>query len=170
MNDKLKHNLKSLLIFLSSGIYFFLAYIGFKSQNIDLSTLSRHVGLVENVGETYRIGSKGRKSLVFFVDLTGLNQRLGIYRMDKDYTDLLQSISQGDEIEVYYEHHKSSENVNIDLVQIEKREFIIYSKAEYEKKEGALIWIGLIFGTVSILISWIYFKKRLIGMKTKNAT
>lgn len=169
MKDNFKHNLKSILILLSSGIYFSLAYIGLKSQNIDLSTLSKHVGVVENVGETYRIGSKGRKSLVFFVDLNGLNQRLGIYRMDKDYDDLHRNIMLGDQIKVYYEHHKSNENVNIDLVQIEKNDFIVYSKNEYEKKEGALIWIGLIFGSLSVLISILYYKKKLIGMK-KNAT
>jgi hypothetical protein len=75
MNDNLKHKLKSLLIFLSSGIYFFMAYIGFKNQNIDLSTLSQHNGVVEKVGLTYKKGSKFRKILVFFVDLNGLDQR-----------------------------------------------------------------------------------------------
>lgn len=169
MKDNFKHNLKSILILLSSGIYFSLAYIGFKSQNIDLSTLSKHVGVVENVGETYRIGSKGRKSLVFFIDLNDLNQRLGVYRMDKNYSDLLSNIIQGDEIKVYYEHHKTNENVNIDLVQIEKKDLIVYSKNEYEKKEGALIWIGLIFGSLSVLISWLFYKRKLIGMN-KNAT
>lgn len=165
MNDNLKHKLKSLLIFLSSGIYFFMAYIGFKNQNIDLSTLSQHNGVVEKVGLTYKKGSKFRKILVFFVDLNGLDQRLGIFRKDKDYLDLFQNISQGDEIKVYYKLQKYTNDVNIDLVQIEKNACIIYSKNEYEKKEGAMIWIGLFFGIISILISWLYFNKRMIGMK-----
>ena len=165
MKAVLKHNFKSILIFLSSGLYFFLVYIGYKSQNIDLSTLSSHIGVVENLGETYNYGSKGRKSIVFFVDVKGLSQRLGIYRKDKDYNDLHRNILIGDKIRVFYLPNKSDKNINIDLVQIEKRDSIIYSKNEYEKKEGALIWIGLIFGFLSILFSWLYYKKKLVGMK-----
>jgi hypothetical protein len=161
MTEKSKHILKTTLILLSSTIYFFLAYHGYKKQNINLSDFSNHIGIVENTGETYRIGSKGRKSLVFFVDLSGLNQRLGIYRMTKNYEDLHKNIKTGDEICVYYESHKSKENVNIDLIQIEKRSKVIYSKEEYAKKESALIWIGLIAGFFSIIFSLFYYLKNL---------
>ncbi|MBV5281871.1 MAG: hypothetical protein JZU53_05475 [Paludibacter sp.] len=158
-NKRYKHILISIFILLTSTIYFFAAYLGYKHQNINLSDFSNHIGIVENTGETYRIGSKGRRSLVFFVDLSGLNQRLGIYRMCENYEDLHKSIKYGDEISIFYESHKSKENVNIDIIQIEEKGRIIYSKEEYEKKESALIWIGLIAGFLSVIYSWIYFRK-----------
>lgn len=167
MTSNNKHILISISILLFSMIYFFGAYIGYKHQNIVLSDLSNHIGLVENTGETYRIGSKGLRSLVFFVDLKGLNQRLGIYRRNNDYEDLHRRIKYSDEIKVYYEAHKSNENINIDLIQIEKEGIVIYSKKEYEKKESVLIWIGLIMGFFNILYSWFFYNK-INPFKKKN--
>lgn len=160
--ERFKHILISIFIFFTSTLYFFLAYIGYKHQNIDLSDFKNHSGIVEKTGETYRIGSKGRRSLVFFVDISGLNQRLGIYRMSKNYENLHKNIKYGDEISVFYEPHKSKENVNIDIIQIEKKGNIIYPKEEYSKKESALMWIGLIAGFFSVFFSWKYFRKNVL--------
>ena len=161
-NKRYKHIQISIIILLTSTLYFFLAYKGYKNQNINLSDFSNHIGIIENTGETYHIGSKGSRALVFFVDLSGLNQRLGIYRMSKNYEDLHKNIKIGDEISIHYKSHKSKENVNIDIIQIEEKGKIIYSKEEYEKKESALIWIGLIAGFLSVIYSWIYFRKNVI--------
>jgi hypothetical protein len=159
MTEKFTHILKSGLIFLTSGIYFALAYIGYNEQDIELKRLSTYTGKIDNLGVDYLVGAKGRRSLVFFIDLQGLDQRLGIYRMDKDYKDLYQLFTLGETITVYFQNHRNSENININLIQIEKGGFVVLSKNEYEKKEGALIWIGLSFGILTIIISWLYYKR-----------
>jgi hypothetical protein len=165
MKKKIQHILIALFILLSSSIFFTLAYIGFKNQDIDLSTLTTHVGNVCNLGDTNRNANKARKSMIFFIDIKGLNQRLGIYRTNSNYIDLHRNIHMGDKIKVYFKKHHFNEIVNIDLVQIEKNGTVIYSKSEYEKKESTFIWIGLMAGFITIILSILYIRRKILGNK-----
>lgn len=162
MKEKNKHILRSIAILLSSSIYFGLFYFGLQNQNIDISRLSTYSGIVEDSGETYSIGTKGREYLVFYFDIQGLDQRLGIYRMSKDYSDLHKSVRIGDEIKVFYKKYSYNENVNSDVIQIEKKGIEIYSKKEYERKQSVVIGIGLIAGISTLIYSWFYYKKKKI--------
>jgi hypothetical protein len=159
MKEKNKHILKSIAILLSSSIYFGLFFLGLQNQDVDISRLSTYSGIVKDTGESYSIRTRGRESLVFYIDLKGLDQRLGIYRMNKDYSDLHKRVRIGDEIKVYYNKHYFNENVNSDIIQIEKNGIEIYSKKEYERKQKVVMWIGLIIVIITIVYSWIYYKK-----------
>ena len=151
----------STFLFLSSFLYFFLAYIGFKKQDINLKDYEKLTGKLIDKGIDFRYGSKGRKSECFYIYLDNLrNQKLGVYRFSKDYKDLENSFDIGDSVTVFFiDRPDKGENINIELIQAEKNGKIIVDKKEYEKKESSLIYIGLIAGILSIVLSILYFKR-----------
>lgn len=160
MDKNTKRTLSSIFLFLTSFIYFFLAYIGFKKQNIDLKNYSKTESIIIDKGVDYRIGSKGRKSQCFYILLKDHDKKLGVYRMNKDYSNLLAKFNIGDTVTAYYrDNNNQRENINIDLVQVERFGQVLLDKKEYERKESSLIYIGLIFGVLTIIFSYLYYKK-----------
>lgn len=157
LRTRTKFKIYSIIIFLSSGIYFFLAYKGLSSQSIDTKTLDKFTGRVNDRGITERRSSK-YSSVVFYLTIDGLTETLGIYRMEKDYAELIDKIQPGDTITVFYLSSKT-EDINIDLVQIEKDGHVIVDQNEFKKKESALIYIGLIAGLFSVGLSGWYYNK-----------
>jgi hypothetical protein len=162
MKRNTKRTLASIFLFLSSFIYFFLAYIGYKKQHINLNDYDKTESVIIDKGIEYRHGSKGRKSQCFYILLRESFKKLGVYRMSKDYQDLLRKFNIGDTVTVYYrDNNNRSENINIDLVQVERNGQILLDKKEYERKESSLIYIGLIGGIVTILLSYLYYKRKI---------
>ncbi|MDG4946244.1 hypothetical protein NMK71_07450 [Weeksellaceae bacterium KMM 9713] len=158
LSEKNKHILKTLLVLSSSSIYFFLAYIGYENSHINLNQIDSEIGIVDEVGITQRIGTKGERSKVFFIQLDNIEKKLGVYRKSKNYSELINNIKPEDEIKVYYKAKSNKrENVNLDLVQIEKNGKIILPKNEFENKQSFLIYIGLFFGIGSIIFSYLYY-------------
>lgn len=158
LKTKTKYTIYSIVIFLTSGIYFFLAYKGFTSQTIELKTLDKYTGRVIERGTTDRKSTR-RTARVFYLTIDGLNETLGIYRQEKNYSSLVDKIQPGDIITVYYLAKSSTDNINIDLVQIEKNGEIVVDQKEFKKKESFLIYIGLIAGLFSVGLSIWYYKK-----------
>ncbi|MDR2909750.1 MAG: hypothetical protein LBV47_00035, partial [Bacteroidales bacterium] len=75
------------------------------------------------------------------------------------YDDLLEEINKGDLLKVYYKSNDNrTENVNIDLIQIEKDGLILYDKKEYARKESALIYLGLIGALLTYVIVYRYYR------------
>ena len=164
--DKTKKIFYFVVICLSSGIYLALAYKGYKDQNIELKTLKTYTGQISSFGETIRKSGKSRPK-IFYVDIDGLEQRLGVYRMTRNYESILNKLNTGDTITVYYKNQNPCD-VNIDLVQIEKKNVVLLDKKEYIKKESALIWLGLLGGVFSILLSFWYLKKHVLILFKDN--
>lgn len=159
MNKKTKKLVNSISAGLFSALLFLVSYIGYEKQNIDLSKQNQYEEIIIDKGIGIHYGSKNQKSNVFFITLKNLNENLGIYRISNDYKDLLQKVNIGDKVKVYYEELSStSENININLIQVEKDGKIIISKNEYEKREGSLFYIGLIGGLVFLYITYRYLK------------
>ena len=158
LRTRTKFTIYSIIIFLTSGIYFLLAYKGINSQSIDLKTLDKFTGRVNERGVADRKSSK-HTSRVFYLTIHGLPETLGIYRMGKNYSGLIDMIQPGDIVTVYYLSKTTDENINIDLVQIEKDGQIIVDESEFKKKESALIYIGLIGGLFSVGLSVWYYNK-----------
>jgi hypothetical protein len=132
---------------------------------MNLAQLNKFTGEVISKGEKTRYSKRNAK--VFYVSLKGLPQTLGVYRMSKDYEDLLRGVNRGDVLTVYFRTDHSNE-INIDLVQIEKEGKIVLNKKEFEAKESSLIFIGLIGGLAFVGLS-IYNYKKYFNPKTKNA-
>ena len=117
--------------------------IGFEKQKIDLKKTKKITSTVEHCGIDFLRSSKGQKSNVFCIKLKDLDEKIGVYRFSKKYDELLNSINKGDTITAYYiGKFNRTENVNIDLVQIEKNKKVLLDKSEYEKKGSLLIYIG----------------------------
>lgn len=157
LRTRTKFTIYSIIIFLTSWIYFFLAYKGFSSQSIDIKTLDKFTGRVSERGVADRRSSKHIKR--FYLTIDGLSETLGIYRMEKNYSELIDKIQPGDIVTVYYLGKTTDENINVDLVQIEKDGQIIVDESELKMKELTLIYIGLIGGLFSVGLSIWYYDK-----------
>lgn len=170
MNKKTKHLLSSILFASTSILYFFLAYIGYGKQNLDLSKYAQYENIIIDKGIDIHYGSKGRKSNVFYISLKDLDEDLGIYRMSKEYKDLLKKVNVGDKVKVYYRPSSNEkENINIDLIQVEKDGQVLIGKEEYEEKESSLIYIGLIAGIGTLFMAYRFYKYgSIFGNKQKN--
>jgi hypothetical protein len=147
------------LLFGLTTLYFFAIYTGYKKQNIDLTKLNKVTDLIENRGIGYHVGSKN-KSEVFFIKLKSMTKKLGVYRMSKHYEYLISEINIGDTVTVfYYNNNDTTENINIDLVQLEKNEKLILLKDEYEEKESSLMYIGFFGILAHIYIGFRAYRK-----------
>ena len=118
-----------------------------------MSETKKIISIVENRGIDIRYGSKGKKDEVFYVKLKDLTKKLGVYRMSKNYDDLIKKINIGDQLTIfYYGNSNQTENVNIDLIQVERDNLILVDKSEFENKECFLIYVGIAGIIVNILI------------------
>jgi hypothetical protein len=158
LRTKTKYTIYSIIIFLTSGIYFLLGYKGYSSQAIDIKTLDKFTGQVIERGTADRKSTK-HTSRVFYLTIEGLTETLGIYRQEKNYSELVDKIQPGDIVTVYYLSKSTDENINIDLVQIERGGEVIVDQKEFKKKESFLIYIGLIAGLFSVGLSIWYYNK-----------
>lgn len=159
-----KRYVGSSFLFLSSFLYFFLAYDAFKKVSKTLSEYESLTSVIVDKGQDYRYGSKGKRSLCFFVYLDNLrNQKLGVYRFSKDYSDLDNSLLIGDTVTVFFiDRPDKGENINIDLIQLNKNEKVILDKLEYDNKEKRFLVLMIIVGIVSIVLSYLYFKRLIL--------
>jgi hypothetical protein len=162
MKTKSKRTISSIILFLSSFIYFTLAYIGYAKQNIDLKNYDLLESVIIDKGIDYRRSSKGTRAPCFYILLEGHAKKLGVYRVSKDYRDLLKKFNVSDTVTAYYQDNDNrSENINIDLVQVERNGKVLLDKKEYERKESSLIYIGLIFGFGTVVLAYLDYKRKI---------
>jgi hypothetical protein len=157
-DKQIKNTTGALIILLFSVLFWGLAYKGLRKQNIDLGTLDKITGEVEGYGTDYSGGKVN--SQVFFVKFKNLYQVLGVYRKNKNYKDLIESVQYGDQLTAFFIAGTNTGKINTDLVQLEKNGRIILNKEEYEKKYRLLIYIGLIVGVVCAVLVFFQFKPR----------
>ncbi len=151
-------------------IYIFCIYFGVKNQNINLNETQQIIGIVENRGIDIRFRSKGKKDKVFYIKLKELNKKLGIYRMSKNYNDLIRKINIGDQLTIYYfENTNQTENVNINIVQVERNNIVLVDKKEFENKERFLIYFGFL-GIIANILILNYNRKRYFKSKKRQLT
>jgi hypothetical protein len=162
LRTKPKYTIYSIIIFLTSGIYFLLAYKGYTSQTIDIATLDKFTGRVVERGVADRWTGK-LTTRVFYVTIEGLTETLGIYRKEGNYSGLVKEIQPGDNITIYYLGKSTNETINIDLVQLEKNGEIIVDQKEFKKKESFLIYLGLTLGLLSVGLS-VWYYNRHVGL------
>ena len=83
---------------------------------------------------------------------------------------MLKKVNVGDKVKVYYRPSSNErENINIDLIQVEKDGQVLIGKEEYEKKESSLIYIGLIAGIGTLFMAYRFYKYgSIFSNKQKN--
>lgn len=167
----MKRNKKAKFIFklaLPTLLSVFLVFLGFKNQNIDLTKADKITGIVEDHGIDLKYGSKGQTSDVFFIKLKQVNKKLGIYRMSNNYDDLIALINTGDQLTLYYyENEDQRENVNINLIQIERNNKVLINKSEFENKQSIGIYVG-IGGLIATFLYFIYNRKNTLDQNKKG--
>ncbi len=158
----------SALLFLSSFVYCYLAYIGYKDQHIDLSECSKVTSVIIDKGLEHRRETKG-PSLCFYLSLEGSSKKLGEYRWWKNYDDLDDKFHAGDTVTAYFlDNHNAGESINIDLVQVEKNGQVRLGKQEYAHKQRTLVWIGALGGLAMLGVSWSYYRKKVLMNKARR--
>ena len=138
---KSKHNFNWIFATMLSILMFFLAFKGYRNQNINLNKVGEYEGYVASSGEIIDASHK-QQVVVFYLKLEGLPETLGVYRSNKNYRDLLEKIKTKDFLKVYYKI-KPNQYINTDLIQIEKDKTVVLSKSEYESNHVLSMWIGL---------------------------
>jgi len=155
------HATMAIIISMPCLLWGLVIWMGFMNQNIDLNHLNKFEGEVIDRGTTIRKAKRIRDpdASVFFVNVRGLNQTLGIYRMSGNYSDLIEKINPGDSITVYYKFQERTD-INIDLIQVEKDGRVLVEATEYETKESSLIYIGFVALILNIGYSIYYYRDK----------
>jgi hypothetical protein len=147
------------IVVLFSGFLFFVSYvIRTKDVGLNIKEMPIVVGRIVNRYLTHRPGGgRAGNPLVFAFKLENLDQTLGIYKPSHDYSDLLDSLRVGDTVTVYY-RPLSTNPIDIDVFQVEKKGKIIVDYAKYSRNHAtassALVVIGSIFLLVGIVGIW----------------
>jgi hypothetical protein len=115
-------------IFSFGGLFVLFGIMLILNSRVKLRDLNKYTGTVIDKGITIKHSTSryGWDSKVFYIDLNGLNERLAIYKWNKDYTNLINSIHAFDTLTVYYSPLKDKSRLNIDLYQIEKDNDVLY--------------------------------------------
>lgn len=96
-------------------------------------------------------GGRSGDPMVFAFKLDNLDQTLGVYNPSRDYSDLLDSLQVGDVVTVYY-RPLSTNPIDIDVYQVEKKGRIIVDYADYSKNHRAASTALAVFGSIFLLI------------------
>ena len=140
---------------------FALAIKGYNNATINLDKVDIYEGVVIDRGITMK-RSKKMSLKVFYFKMEGLDDLLASYNMSQDYSKLMSSVKNGDYLTVYFKESKS-QDLNLNVIQIEKDSIIILDKNEFETKERGLIYIGSIGGVLMLAgFVWLIVKTRTV--------
>jgi hypothetical protein len=152
------------LHFLGLGLFMLAAIICYDYQNINLNDYKRYENFVLESGVGFRYNEK-RKTEVFYMKLSGLDNKVGVYRISNNYDDLKNSITKGDKVTIYCKPTwDKKDSINIDLIQIEKNGEVILSQSEYQNKYR---FLGVIAILATLYMTYCIFNI-LKYRKTKN--
>lgn len=140
-------------LILGLGLFLLLAYIGYDNQKVNLNDYRKYENIVTEKGTGLRYDNRKKNSKVFYVKIKDLEKKIGVYRMFKNYDKLLNDIKIGDKIKIYYKpNNYKNENINIDVIQIEKGNYILLDKSEYQTKSRVLMIVGILASLYMILM------------------
>lgn len=141
----IKKILGSFFLILVLGLFLLLTFIFYDKQRLSLEDLNVYENVVMQRGTT----SSEKDQKVFYFKLYGLEEKMGVYRKFKNYDNLLNNINVGDRLKIYYiPTFDKRENINIDVVQIDKNEENILSKSEYQIKYRLMM---IVFACICII-------------------
>lgn len=115
-------------VFVFSGFFVLFGIMMILNSRIKLEDLNKFTGVVLDKGITIKHSTSryGWDSKVFYLQLGGLDEKLAIYKWNRNYTELMNSIETYDTLTVYFSAGQSKDKINIDLYQIETGNKLIY--------------------------------------------
>lgn len=147
LSNREKYIFKIIFISLLSILCFIALFGGIKNQNIDLQKTEKIFGIVENFGTEIHTRSKGRKSKDFCIKLVGFHKKLKVGRVLENYDNLLGIIKKEDSLTIYYDEIGN----DFSVIEIQRKNEILLSKSEHEKRESIIAIIGLV-GIISCIL------------------
>lgn len=149
----------SIVISVIALLFFFVSYIGFINQNINLNKYSKVSGVISEKG----MELNNHRPDNFFLSLKDSNKILTVYRFSKKYDDLMDKINVDDTIVVYTKESiiNNSQRINIDLIQIENQSEVLLSKNEYEKKYRIVMYVTLLGGIILLILSYLFYRRKI---------
>lgn len=145
--------------------------VGFKmimTTMINMEDTSKISGIVDNCGITNKSSIvSGRfkvDSDIFFIKINSNDQIFGVYNKEKDYSDLTDLIKIQDSISINY--IETSDKLNIDVLQIEKDNKVIYEFDKFKSKERIGGFIALIGGFLMLILVIYGHRKQYISKNT----
>jgi hypothetical protein len=151
-------------LFLTS-CFFFVAYMDFINGWKDLNKFDKFEGLIAEKGITnYSTSTSGRyrttfNKQAFFFKLNGLNQTLAVYNSQQNYGILDSKLFVGDTIKVFYNHSNLVDEINLETIQIEKKNQVILDKQDFQVRSQIEFYIILILGFVVLFLTYYQDKK-----------
>jgi len=151
-----------------TGLMFAAAIKGYNNATINLESVDKYEGIVIDRGITLKRGKK-MSLKVFYFRMEGLDDLLAWYHISQNYSKLMSNVKNGDYLKVYFKESKS-QDLNLNVIQIEKDNRIILDKNEFETKERALVYIGTIGGVLMLAgFVWMIMKTRKVFNTADNA-
>lgn len=130
-----------LIVLVLVGLFLsYLSFTMFKNGFKSVDDLKKYTGALTKKGEVTQTRGSGEdrsEENLFYIYLSGLDQRLTSYNMDERYGYLDRALNVGDEVTVYYEEPD-------ELYQIENGGNIVLDISEKQLR-------GKIFGTLALL-------------------
>lgn len=134
-------------------VFGFGSYLMFQDATLDKEKLSFYSGQIIDQGITDHSSSTkyGTKtSKVFYLRIKGLNQMLAVHNTGQEYSDLMNNLHVGDNVDVYYKTSIKTDEPNIDVYEIKTGDKIILSDKELRSKRKwggiiAALGVGLVF-------------------------
>jgi len=149
----------SIFISLIALVLFFVSYVGFINQNINLNQYSKVNGIVAEKG----IELNNHDSDNFFLSLKNSNKKLTVYRFSKKYNDLMKKVKVDDSIVVYTKKNidDSYNSSAIDIIHLENQSEILLNKKEYENKYRIMMYVTLLCGIITLILSYLFYKRKI---------
>ncbi len=146
------------LIVLSFFVYFGFASIGQYMINIRLEEQGKTTAPVTDKGTFYsRSSSRTSSKKCFYLRLKKQPQKFVVYRINRNYDDLMQLVALGDTLTIYYNRDSEKKNTDADVYQIEKGNNILVNKKEYDEKGRKMKKAGLAIGILIMLGALFYY-------------
>ncbi len=154
-----------------AGILLFFAFLKYQNGWRDINKADKYDGIIEKKGITsYLTSTSGRyrSSLTkkaFYLKLTGLNETLAVYNPEQNYTSLNTSLYIGDKIKIFYNRSKSTNNLNLEIFQIEKNNKLVLNPKDFIKRERTIFFLTLIGGIALMILT--YYQNKQFNSKIK---
>ncbi len=169
MNHKTKYSIYSFIILSTSMIYFLLVYAGMGYRKMSLDDVDKYSGLITESGVKKRKKSNG-SGKVFYFRVDGLEETLGVFRAGNDYKNLERELNVNSQVTAYFTPtNGGADYINIDVLQVESGDKVLYAYSEYQDKNRILIIIGLVFGIGTVIGSIFYFRMNVLNTDKLSA-
>lgn len=134
-------------------------------DKVDLQDLSHYTGQLTKLYPAYKKSSSTGSTYKFVaLEIDGLDEVMGVYRPEQNYSDMFRNVKIGDTVKIYYRHHSkdydkfiSGVYFNSDIYQLDinQNNYLKIDKVKETHSKGniavTIIAIFMFLGAIFIL-------------------